>query len=82
MANKTEEKNRKRLLYFLNIKTSKPSCKYSLKSSFALFKDLDQYLWEIFPESYMHLFVHLSGGTELISAPPLQTFLLQIIFSQ
>lgn len=34
MTNKTEEKNRKRLLYFLNIKTSKPPHKYSLKSFF------------------------------------------------
>jgi len=55
MANQAEEKNRKRLLRSLNRKTSKPSHKYSLKSCFALFKDLDQYFWEVFPESYMHL---------------------------
>lgn len=54
MANKTEKKNKK-LLCFLNMKSSKPSHKYSLRSYFALFKDLDQYFWESFHQSYIHL---------------------------
>lgn len=49
----TKQKNRKSLFYFLNIVISKPSHKYSLKSCFALFKDLEQYVWETFHEPYM-----------------------------